>query len=256
MKNKNKIFVFASLGLLLISSYLQPIHADNPTGVYIVNPQIIPATIAVGDTFAINATFVNVSNSTVYIQNNCLSPFTTEFDEHATVDLLEVCRYAAIQEIIPPGASMTFSAPGANLDYKAVAAGQANATITFSYSMTNATSGTTVSSSFMFPIIENNTGTTTPSENNTGTPTPPTTPPTPPPTTPPTPPPTTPPTPPPTTPPPITAPLKQVRSGTSPTAVTCSADTQLVFKTEDHSPACVKPASADKLVSWGWATTS
>lgn len=233
MKNKNKIFVFALLGLLFISPYLKPIHAEDASGVYIVNPQVIPSTIAVGDTFAINATFVNISNDTVYIHNNCLSPFTTEFDDHATVDLLEVCRYAAIQEIIPAGASMTFSSPGANLDYKAVVAGQANATITFSYAMSNTTNATTISKSFMFPINENTTGTTTPpSDNNTGT--------------------TTPPPPPP--PPAIKTPLEQVKSGTSPSDVTCSADMQLVFKTEDHSPACVKPVTADKLVARGWAT--
>ncbi len=49
-------------------------------------------------------------------------------------------------------------------------------------------------------------------------------------------------------------PLQQVNSGILAKDVQCNQGFQLIFKTEDGSPACVKPDTASKLVERGWAT--
>jgi len=49
------------------------------------------------------------------------------------------------------------------------------------------------------------------------------------------------------------SPLKQISSGIDPYSVTCKEDFELVFKSTDNSPACVKPSTAEKLIQRGWA---
>ena len=49
------------------------------------------------------------------------------------------------------------------------------------------------------------------------------------------------------------SPLEQVQSGIAASDVKCNAGFQLIFKTEDDSPACVTPDTAQKLVERGWA---
>jgi len=51
----------------------------------------------------------------------------------------------------------------------------------------------------------------------------------------------------------LLSPLKQFKSGTPAQSVQCKHGFQLVIKTEDGSPACVKPTSIKKLVSLQWA---
>jgi dipeptidyl aminopeptidase/acylaminoacyl peptidase len=46
--------------------------------------------------------------------------------------------------------------------------------------------------------------------------------------------------------------LKQFKSGVKPTDITCQVYLQRIFKTEDGSPACVKPGTAQKLIERGW----
>lgn len=50
-------------------------------------------------------------------------------------------------------------------------------------------------------------------------------------------------------------PLKQIASGTLPENVTCTEGLQLIFKSTDGSPACVKPKTAEKLIERGWAAS-
>src|ERR1700704_4513130 len=105
--NKNQILAFILLGVLLISPYLKPIQADNANTVMILNPQVQPAMIKVGDTFAINATLVNNSPNTINVQNGCGGPFSVVFDNHATVDLKKICNWMAIRIILKPGENIT-----------------------------------------------------------------------------------------------------------------------------------------------------
>ena len=54
---------------------------------------------------------------------------------------------------------------------------------------------------------------------------------------------------------PIISPLKQFKSGIDANDIACKEGLELVIKSKVGSPACVKPASVKKLVSWGWAGT-
>ncbi len=47
-------------------------------------------------------------------------------------------------------------------------------------------------------------------------------------------------------------PLQQSKSGINPQDITCNQGLQLVIKSEDNSPACVKESSIDRLARQGW----
>ena len=49
------------------------------------------------------------------------------------------------------------------------------------------------------------------------------------------------------------APIVQIAHGVAPNDVKCKDGMQLVFKSSNNMPACVKPASAQRLVESGWA---
>jgi len=221
MKIKNQILVLTLLGLLFICPYLKSIQADDTQSVEILNPQVQPNTIKVGDTFAINATIINNSNNTINVQNGCGGAFSVTFDNHATTEVNKICNWMAIQIILKPGENITASNLSSNLIYKATASGTANATVTFSYIVGNQTgsnvsfggNATSVSKSFTFDISNE------------------------------------------TSPKPTMSfyPLEQFKSGIAPKDVVCKQDLQLVIKAEDGSPACVKPSDGITLVQRGWA---
>jgi len=48
-------------------------------------------------------------------------------------------------------------------------------------------------------------------------------------------------------------PLKQFKSGIPTDKITCKEGLELVIKSSDESPACVKPATKSKLIERGWA---
>ena len=48
-------------------------------------------------------------------------------------------------------------------------------------------------------------------------------------------------------------PLKQIQDGTAPTSVTCTEGLELVLKSSNGQPACIKPSSVEKLTERGWA---
>lgn len=50
----------------------------------------------------------------------------------------------------------------------------------------------------------------------------------------------------------IPLPLKQFKSGTDPYFVICNQNLQLVIKSSDNSPACVRPSSIERLLKQGW----
>lgn len=51
-------------------------------------------------------------------------------------------------------------------------------------------------------------------------------------------------------------PLKQIKENTNPEDVICNKDLQLIFKTTDSSPACVKPETKIKLIERDWGSTT
>ena len=223
MKFGKTILAIVLLSLFLISPYLKPIQADSTGNVVILNPQVQPSVIKVGDTFDINATLVNNSTDTINVNNGCGGPFSVSFDDHAAVILKRVCNWMPIQIILQPGENITGTSLTSNLGYNATSSGTTNATITFSYDIVNQTASNmtasaqtmNVTKSFLFTISNQPAQTTT-----------------------------------------ISSPLAQFKSGISAHDVKCQQGLQLVIKAEDNSPACVTPDTATKLMSRGWANSS
>ena len=208
---------------ILLVGIIQPIHADN-TNVEITDLQAQPSVIKVGDTFTINASLVNNSPNTISLQYGvCEAAFSVVFDNHVKINQKnQVCPMLAVLQKVDPGQKITDTGPGSGVTYQAVAAGTANATVTFPYTIRNQTDPNqpeiqgTISKSFLFTIYNQTAQTITP----------------------------------------IMSPLVQVRSGISAHDVKCVDGYSLVIKAEDGSPACVTPQTAQKLVQRGWASTT
>lgn len=54
----------------------------------------------------------------------------------------------------------------------------------------------------------------------------------------------------------ILPPLNQIATGKIPENVLCKEGLELIFKSSDNSPACVKPQTAEKLIERGWLVKS
>jgi len=48
-------------------------------------------------------------------------------------------------------------------------------------------------------------------------------------------------------------PLQQLKAGISANDIVCKQGFELVVKSKNNSPVCIKPSSVQKLVTWGWA---
>ena len=53
----------------------------------------------------------------------------------------------------------------------------------------------------------------------------------------------------------VMSPRMQVEQGIASSDVICTEGLQLIFKSSDNSPACVKPQTAEKLIQRGWVST-
>ena len=53
----------------------------------------------------------------------------------------------------------------------------------------------------------------------------------------------------------LSPPLKQMEENILPTNIICKANLELILKSSDDSPACVKPSTAEKLIERGWGKT-
>jgi hypothetical protein len=221
VKIKNQILALVLLSIFFISPYLKPIQADNTGTVEILNPQVQPDKINVGDTFAINATIVNNSNNTISVHNDCAGAFSIVFDSHVTSGPTKVCNFMAIQIILKPGENITRSTLNSVLGFTAISPGTTNATLTISYIVGNQTgpnmsfNSNPINSSKSFLFEVSNQTAQTPSV--------------------------------------IPSPFAQIKSGIVANDVKCQQSLQLVLKAEDGSPACVKPDTANILVERGWA---
>jgi hypothetical protein len=208
------------------------VHADNVNDVYVQNIKIQPSTIKVGDAFIVTITLVNNSTVPVWLDGGkCSSAdtnasfFTVIFDNHAKIKAKDInCAGVGWSQKLDPGKNNTATSPDYTVTYIATEPGTANATMTFSYHVINQTDpaqpgfSQNISKSFLFTILDNNTGTKMLTET-------------------------------------ILSPLKQFKSGISANNVTCNQGLELIFKSEDNSPACVKYNTAPKLTEQGWALT-
>jgi hypothetical protein len=224
------IIIISLIGLLFVPSYLKSIQADNTSGIEIKNIQVQPSAVKVGDIFTLTATLAN--NSTVPImleggkcstEDTQASFLTVMFDNHAKIKAKDInCAGVGWSQILDPGKSITEFSPYYTATYVATESGTANVTVSFPYYMKNQTDPTqpdisqTISKSLLFTILDNNTGTKTITET-------------------------------------VFSPLQQFKSGTPASSVDCNDGLQLIIKAEDGSPACVKPATTQKLIERGWA---
>ena len=225
------------LGLVLIFIVLvvictKPVHADSDL-IKILDVQVQPSTIKVNNTFSVSVTILNNSTYPVYLTSgSCVPAFSVEFDSHSKQVYQDIaCTLEAIEQRVDPNVKTTISSvnkPGTI--YKAIQAGTANANITIPYFIKNQTATDysdiyyNTSKSFQFQIYD----TTEPKIGNQlpiGTPFKST----------------------------LDLPLKQFKSGTPASDVKCNLGLWLVTKTEDGSPACVKPDTAYILIHRGWA---
>ncbi len=195
------------------------VFADsNAEGIKVIDLQVDPSIIKVGNTFTVSATLVNNSTNSIYVQEHaCRDFFSISFDDHAISDTKGSCVPRDIVQTLNPGQQIHTIEPSSNLVYNATSAGTANATVTFSYLINQTGSNhsgseKTISKSFMFTIYAPN----------------------------------------------VTIsmihppPLQQFRSGIAPNEIKCD-NLVLAFKKENSSPACIIPDDLANLVVRGWA---
>ena len=214
------------LGFELTSSY-----ANDANGISIQNISIQPYSIKVGDTFTVTATLVNNSTVPIVVETGKCSTkdtqvpfFTVMFDNHAKSMAKNInCAGVGWFQILDPGKKNTSTSPDYTLNYTAIKSGTANATVTFQYHIINRTDLTqpnieqTISKSFQFLIND---------VNETYAQKPPAY---------------------------FTSPLQQIKVGVSAQNVKCGVNFSLVIKSEDGSPACVKPLTVKILSEKGWS---
>lgn len=222
-----------SLILIIFLGFgLTPAHADDANGISIQNISVQPYAVKVGDLFTVTATLVNNSTVPIVVESSKCSIkdtqvpfFTVMFDNHAKIQAKNInCGGVGWSQILDPGKKNTSTSPDYTLNYTAIESGTANATVTFQYHVINRTDLTqpnieqTMSKSFQFLIHD---------INETYAQKPPAY---------------------------FASPLQQIKAGVSAQNVKCGVNFSLVIKSEDGSPACVKPDTAQILVERGWGT--
>lgn len=210
------------------------IKANDTDDVEIQNIQVQPSEPKVGDTLKITATLVNNSPIPIFVEtsDDCEGPFVVIFDNHVKVNHSPLsCAYRLFTKMLNQNEKITKTSPGPSLVYKAVIAGTVNSSVTFSYFIMNQTGSNmshidkTISKSFLLTILDNKTDTSTithkeHSVSNL-----------------------------------IKSSLMQFKSGIATKDVTCKEGLQLVLKSENNHPACVKPNTVKILIERGWART-
>lgn len=213
--------------LLIAMSYTNPIDAESSDPVQILNVQVQPNIIKVNGTFSFNMTIRNNSTFPIYLTSGSCSPaFSVVFDAHAKQVYPNIaCTAEAILGKVDPQNQVTISntnKPGAI--YQAVQPGTATVNITLSYFAKNQTATDysniyyNASKSFQFLIQGAN-----PDSLDLPTPTADT-----------------------------LLPLEQFKSGIPAQDIQCETGFELILKSQDSSPACVKPQTAQILVERGW----
>ncbi|MGI0046438.1 MAG: hypothetical protein ACREBB_04530 [Nitrosotalea sp.] len=224
MKILHLLIIIASI--VIATSYAKPVHADSTDPVQILGVQVEPSMLKVNDTFLISATILNSSPYPIYLTSgSCVPAFSVSFDIHARqVHPNIFCTLQIIvQKVDPQGETTISNANKPGTIYQAVLAGTANANITIPYFAKNQTATDysnidyTASKSFQFLIHDSNEISKPPAY--------------------------------------FLSPLQQIRAGVLAQNVKCSASFNLIIKSEDGSPACVKLDTAYMLIKRGWAVS-
>lgn len=203
------------------------IKAESSSGVEFLEINIEPKNILVGDSIVVSATVLNNSDIPISFQGGCDSPIWLEFlSDNVESVLIPGCQAQATFQI-GPGQQQIVSGPNSGVLYKAISAGTLEAKITFAYGKVGDTASTATISKII--ELEINSEKEIPpvseipskikGENK------------------------------------IISPHKQVSSGTNSEDVICTDGLELIFKSTNNSPACVKPSTAEKLIQRGWGTS-
>ncbi len=213
--------------VLVIIAYTNQAHADYANPIKILDVQTQPDKVKMGNVFSINMTILNISPYPVFLTSgSCTPAFSVEFDSHAKQAYPNIaCTSEGIlQKIDPLGETTVSNANKAGIIYQAIQTGMANANITLPYFTKNQTATDysniyyNASKSFQFLIQGAN-------PDSLGLPTP------------------------------IAdtlLPLEQFKSGIQTQDIQCETGFELILKSQDGSPACVKPQTAQILVERGW----
>jgi hypothetical protein len=137
------------------SVYAQSLGART---VQLVGIHTIPSIVIVGNYFRIGATVINNSPNTIaFIGGPCDSPLSATFDleqhvPHVSVQHGASCLAVAHLVKLQPGQSASVTGPSSGTIYRAVAAGQTTAVVTFHYHIEQYYGSSSVSKSFVFTI--------------------------------------------------------------------------------------------------------
>jgi hypothetical protein len=234
---KSAYLLFLTLVTVVFLGFLVPQSlADDVNGISIQNVSVQPYAVKVGDTFTVTATLVN--NSTVPIElasgtcsstNTHVSFFIMTFDNHTTTKSKNLtCAGVVLMKMLNPGKKLIGTSPDNTISYIATKSGTANVTVTFPYEIKNQTDSNqsnidqTISKSFLFTILDNNTN--IPLLHGG---------------------------------PPFAfdklTPLQQFKSGVVTQNITCKEGFILAIKKQGYRPACVNPDTVPKLVLRGWS---
>ncbi len=217
------VLVFSLMTLVIPEIYGQ--EDSSSSGVEFLEVNVEPANILVGDNIMINAIIINNSDNLITFQAGCDSPIWLEFlSEHVELALEPACQsLGGVQ--LEPGQQQKVMGPGGGILYKAISAGTFETKVIFSYGIGKSfVPSITISKTIVIQInSEKETPIVSeiPSKSNVEKR--------------------------------EISPHKQVSSGTNPQDVICSEGLELIFKSTDNSPACVKPSTAEKLIQRGWA---
>src|SRR6185312_14687771 len=218
--------------IIILGFGLEPAHADDANGISIQNIKVQPSTIKVGDSFTVTASLVNNSTVPIVVEGGTCVPiikdiplFTLIFDNHTKIKSKNLtCAGVGLSTILNPKKTITGTSPDSTFFYIANKSGTANVTVTFSYYVKNQTDPTqpnieqTISKSSQFLIHDINEISAQKPQAY------------------------------------FVSPLKQFKGGVAANDIKCKEGLQLVIKSEDGYPACVKPDTAIVLVNHRWAT--
>lgn len=218
---KGVIFMILVSSIIIFS--IPEIFGENETksssGVEFLEINIEPKNILVGDSIVVSATVINNSNNPISFHGGCDSPIWLEFlSDNVESVMIPGCQAQATFQI-ESGQQQIVSGPNSGVLYKAVSAGSFDTKITFAYGKVGDTASTAAISKTIELQINSEKEFTSkiPVEKKE------------------------------------ISPRKQVLSGINPQDVICSGGLELIFKSTDNSPACVKPSTAEKLIQRGWA---
>lgn len=202
---------------------------DTSSGVEFMGINIEPSDIHQGDYITVNATVINNSAAPITYRSGCESPIWLTFSS-SNVEVFETfgCQGFALIKI-EPGQSATIKGPGDGVFYKAISYGTIDAEVNFAYGVgeggEEVVPSKIISKTIVLKIDSGKEEQSEfPFENNNEK---------------------------------IVreifSPHKQVLSGINPQDVICSKGLELIIKSTDNSPACVKSSTAEKLIKRGWA---